>query len=89
MRKAIAILILSGIVFIASACGAASGQADEGTESFIEAESPEKEETDAGEISAVPEASADRNEVSESHSHIDTVRDSFYRICMRGSFYST
>lgn len=68
MRKAIAILILSGIVFIASACGAASGQADEGTESFIEAESPEKEETDAGEISAVPEASADRNEVSDSQS---------------------
>lgn len=41
MRKAIAILILSGIVFIASACGAAS---------------------------AVPEASADRNEVSDSQS---------------------
>lgn len=41
MRKAIAILILSGIVFIASACGAAS---------------------------TVPEASADRNEVSDSQS---------------------
>ena len=39
MRKAIAILILSGIVFIASACGAAS---------------------------TVPEASAERNEVSDS-----------------------
>ena len=41
MRKAIAILILSGIVFIASACRAAS---------------------------TVPEASADRNEVSDSQS---------------------
>lgn len=65
MKKAIILLILSGIILAAPGCGTDSGPSDEEIELLAETGSPEAEPS-TGKASAAPEESAGQSEVSKS-----------------------